>query len=66
MAIYDIDLFLSSSFFFFLTEPVKVNIVFKNPLQIPISISCVSLICDLSSKSDGTKSGISNLPSFRF
>ncbi|KAG6580753.1 Trafficking protein particle complex subunit 8, partial [Cucurbita argyrosperma subsp. sororia] len=42
-------------------EPVKVNIVFKNPLQIPISISCVSLICDLSSKSDGTKSDTNNI-----
>lgn len=37
-------------------EPVKVDIVFKNPLQIPISVSSVSLICDLHSKSDETES----------
>ncbi|KGN59220.1 trafficking protein particle complex subunit 8 [Cucumis sativus] len=42
-------------------EPVKVDIVFKNPLQIPISISSVSLICDLSSKSDETESGTNNI-----
>ncbi|KAG7958379.1 hypothetical protein I3843_10G018400 [Carya illinoinensis] len=33
-------------------EAVKVDIEFKNPLQIPISISSVSLICDLSAISD--------------
>ncbi|XP_023005634.1 trafficking protein particle complex subunit 8-like [Cucurbita maxima] len=42
-------------------EPVKVDIVFKNPLQIPISISSVSLICDLSSKSDETGSDSNNM-----
>ncbi|XP_038903483.1 trafficking protein particle complex subunit 8 isoform X2 [Benincasa hispida] len=42
-------------------EPVEVDIVFKNPLQIPISISSVSLICDLSSKSDETESGTNNI-----
>lgn len=42
-------------------EPVKVDIVFKNPLQIPISISSVSLICDLSPKSDETESGTNNI-----
>lgn len=54
-----------SPFFSFFAEPVKVDIVFKNPLQIPISISSVSLICDLSPKSDETESGTSNLPCFR-
>jgi len=34
-----------------------VDIEFKNPLQIPISISGVSLICELSAGSDGMKSG---------
>lgn len=33
-------------------EPVRVNIQFKNPLQIPLSISDVSLICDLSPRPD--------------
>ncbi|KAK0585872.1 hypothetical protein LWI29_035426 [Acer saccharum] len=33
-------------------EAVKVGIEFKNPLQIPISISSVTLICELSAKSD--------------
>ena len=34
-----------------------MDIEFKNPLQIPISISGVSLICELSAGSDGMKSG---------
>lgn len=40
-------------------EAVKVDIELKNPLQISISLSEVSLICELSesSESDGTKSG---------
>ncbi|TYK25328.1 trafficking protein particle complex subunit 8 [Cucumis melo var. makuwa] len=42
-------------------EPVKVDIVFKNPLQIPISVSSISLICDVSSKSDETESGTNNI-----
>ena len=38
-------------------EAVKVDIEFKNPLQIPISVSNVSLMCELSASSDETKSG---------
>ncbi|XP_050243779.1 uncharacterized protein LOC126692278 isoform X1 [Quercus robur] len=41
-------------------EAVKVDIEFKNPLQIPISISGVSLICELSAGSDGMKSDASS------
>jgi hypothetical protein len=41
-----------------------VDIEFKNPLQIPISISRVSLICELSAGSDDMKSGW--LPSVLF
>ncbi|KAK6942524.1 TRAPP III complex, Trs85, partial [Dillenia turbinata] len=33
-------------------EAIKVDIELKNPLQIPISISNVSLICDLAARSD--------------
>ncbi|KAK6944126.1 LOW QUALITY PROTEIN: TRAPP III complex, Trs85, partial [Dillenia turbinata] len=33
-------------------EAIKVDVEFKNPLQIPISISNVSLICDLAARSD--------------
>lgn len=51
-------------FGFCYAEPVKVDIVFKNPLQIPISVSSISLICDVSSKSDETESGTSILPCF--
>lgn len=32
-------------------------IEFKNPLQIPIAISSVSLMCELSAVSDENKSG---------
>ncbi|KAM6571414.1 hypothetical protein CsatA_015494 [Cannabis sativa] len=38
-------------------EAVRVDIEFKNPLQIPISVSSVSLMCELSTSSDETKSG---------
>lgn len=38
-------------------EVVRVDIEFKNPLQIPISVSSVSLICELSASSDETQSG---------
>lgn len=41
-------------------EAVKVDIEFKNPLQIPISISRVSLICELSAGSDDMKSDASS------
>lgn len=37
---------------------MKVDIEFKNPLQIPISISNISLICELSTRSDEMESGI--------
>ncbi|CAK7342057.1 unnamed protein product [Dovyalis caffra] len=38
-------------------EAIKIAIDFKNPLEIPISISSVSLICELSAISDETKYG---------
>lgn len=38
-------------------EAIKIAIEFKNPLEIPISISSVSLICELSATSDETNSG---------
>ncbi|KAL5545696.1 hypothetical protein UlMin_005383 [Ulmus minor] len=41
-------------------EAVKVDIEFKNPLQIPISVSGVSLICELSATSDEMKSDASS------
>ncbi|CAN1772475.1 Trafficking protein particle complex subunit 8 [Linum perenne] len=37
-------------------EAIKVAVEFKNPLQVPISISSVSLICELSSRSEEDKS----------
>ncbi|KAE8125213.1 hypothetical protein FH972_020046 [Carpinus fangiana] len=41
-------------------EAVKVDIELKNPLQIPISISSVSLICELSVRSDEMESDASS------
>ncbi|XP_073261394.1 uncharacterized protein [Populus alba] len=41
-------------------EAIKIAIEFKNPLEIPISISSVSLICELSATSDETNSGDHN------
>ncbi|XP_059462278.1 uncharacterized protein LOC132191337 isoform X3 [Corylus avellana] len=41
-------------------EAVKVDIEFKNPLQIPISISSVSLICELSVRSDEMESALAS------
>ncbi|KAK9289806.1 hypothetical protein L1049_007966 [Liquidambar formosana] len=41
-------------------EAIKVDIEFKNPLQIYISISNVSLICELSTRSDETESDARN------
>lgn len=35
-----------------LAEAIKVDVEFKNPLQITISISSVSLICELSASSE--------------
>ncbi|XP_024443485.1 uncharacterized protein LOC7469943 isoform X4 [Populus trichocarpa] len=40
-------------------EAIKIAIEFKNPLEIPISISSVSLICELSATSDETNSDAS-------
>ncbi|KAL6133731.1 hypothetical protein ACLB2K_065965 [Fragaria x ananassa] len=37
-------------------EAVKIDIEFKNPLQIPLLLSNVSLICELSANSDEMKS----------
>ncbi|XP_052200322.1 uncharacterized protein LOC127806829 isoform X2 [Diospyros lotus] len=42
-------------------EEIKVEIGFKNPLQIPISISTVSLICEHSARSDETEADTNNL-----
>lgn len=36
-------------------EVIKVDVEFTNPLQIPISISGISLICEHSATSDGSK-----------
>lgn len=36
-------------------EAIKLDIELKNPLQIPISVSNISLICDISAKSEETK-----------
>lgn len=41
-------------------EVIKVNVEFTNPLQIPISVSCVSLICEHSVRSDGTTSDLNS------
>lgn len=41
-------------------EAIKVDIEFKNPLQISISVSGVSLICELSTRSNGLESDSSN------
>ncbi|GAV63866.1 TRAPPC-Trs85 domain-containing protein [Cephalotus follicularis] len=42
-------------------EAIKVDIEFKNPLQISIFVSNVSLICELSAKSDDMNSDASDL-----
>jgi len=39
-------------------EAVKVNIELKNPLQIPVDVSGISLICQLSTNLDALSSGI--------
>lgn len=49
-------LFFSISLYVF-TEAIKVAVEFKNPLQIAIPISNVSLICEHSVKSDAPASG---------
>ncbi|PKA59768.1 N-acetyltransferase [Apostasia shenzhenica] len=36
-------------------EAIKVDIEFRNPLQIPISVFGISLMCDLSSRSEETE-----------
>ncbi|CAN6716853.1 unnamed protein product [Malus baccata var. baccata] len=41
-------------------EAVRVDIEFKNPLQIPLLLSSVSLICELSAGSDEMKSDASS------
>lgn len=40
--------------FSLILESVKVDIEFRNPLQIPISVSGVSLVCSLSPKTNET------------
>ncbi|WOK92067.1 trafficking protein particle complex subunit 8 isoform X1 [Canna indica] len=60
-------------------ESVTVELEFKNPLQVSISVSEISLICELSAKSEGTETGKSasqieppedsdhrNSPSYRY
>ncbi|XAR64788.1 hypothetical protein NMG60_11008624 [Bertholletia excelsa] len=42
-------------------EAIKVQIGFKNPLQIPISISCVSLICEHSARSEEVEAAANSL-----
>ncbi|BFG38453.1 hypothetical protein CerSpe_247270 [Prunus speciosa] len=42
-------------------EAVKVDIEFKNPLQIPLLLSSVSLICELSENSDEMQSDANSL-----
>lgn len=37
-------------------EAIQLDLEFRNPLQVPISISGISLICDLSANSDDSKS----------
>ncbi|KZV17131.1 trafficking protein particle complex subunit 8 [Dorcoceras hygrometricum] len=41
-------------------ESIKVDVSFKNPLQIPLSISNVSLMCEYSAESNGTESDSSS------
>ncbi|KAF5747759.1 Tetratricopeptide repeat (TPR)-like superfamily protein isoform 1 [Tripterygium wilfordii] len=41
-------------------EPIKVGVEFRNPLQISISISSVSLMCELSARSDETNPGLNS------
>jgi len=38
-------------------EAVKVNLELKNPLQIPVDVSGISLICQLSTNMDALSSG---------
>lgn len=40
-----------------LTEAIKVDFEFKNPLQIPISVSDISLMCEHSARSEDITSG---------
>ncbi|KAG2545392.1 hypothetical protein PVAP13_9KG306369 [Panicum virgatum] len=42
-------------------EAVKVNLELKNPLQIPVDVSGISLICQLSTNMDALSSDISGL-----
>lgn len=42
-------------------EAIKVEIGFKNPLQIPISVASVSLICEHSLRSDETEADANSL-----
>ncbi|XP_057951278.1 uncharacterized protein LOC131146026 isoform X2 [Malania oleifera] len=41
-------------------EAIRLNIEFKNPLQISISIANASLICELTAKSDEVESGVNS------
>lgn len=54
---FNYSCFLFENFLFIHSEPVKVDIEFKNPLQIPISVSNITLICELSASSEEIKSG---------
>ncbi|KAF8709998.1 hypothetical protein HU200_029722 [Digitaria exilis] len=42
-------------------EAVKVNVELKNPLQIPVDVSGISLICQLSTNLDALSSDVSGL-----
>lgn len=49
-----------------IAEAVKVEVSFRNPLQIPISISNVTLICKHSSECNESESGTFLLLVFMF
>lgn len=45
-------------------EAVKLNVELKNPLQIPVAVSGISLICQLSTTLDALSSGKIFFPEF--
>lgn len=47
-----------TSVIYSIAEAIKVHLEFKNPLRTSISLSSVSLVCELSARSTGMQSGM--------
>mgnify|MGYP003701990637 CR=1 FL=1 len=52
--------------FLSIAEAVKVRIELRNPLQIPVAVSCISLICQLSTSLDASSAGTSFFSDLKF